>query len=73
MARRIIRRTQVEEKLNLSRSTIYAKFRLNPKRPRDFDPSFPKPIRLGGDGPSAAVGWFEDEIEAWLESRPRAA
>lgn len=33
------------------------------------DPTFPKAIDLGGDG--TVIGWFEDEVDAWLESRPR--
>ena len=34
----ILRRSQVEARTGLSRSTIYAKMRPNPKRPGDFDP-----------------------------------
>ena len=41
-----------------SRSTIYAKLRRNPKRPSDYDPSFPKPVAVG----AKAVGWIEAEI-----------
>lgn len=75
MTRRILRRTQLEQKLGLSRSTIYSKIKIkfNPRRPKEFDPTFPKPIRIGSGGPSAAVGWYEDEVDAWLESRQRAA
>lgn len=58
----IIRRKQVEARTGLSRSTIYAKLRHNPRRPGDFDPTFPKPISVG----VKAVGWIEGEIEAWL-------
>ena len=28
---------------------------------------FPAPLELGPN----SVGWYEDEIDAWLESRPR--
>lgn len=28
---------------------------------------FPRRVRIGPN----AVGWFEDEIQEWLESRPR--
>jgi prophage regulatory protein len=28
---------------------------------------FPKRVRLG----QCRVGWYEDEVAAWLESRPR--
>ncbi len=31
--------------------------------------AFPKKLRLG----SNSVAWSEEEIDAWLESRPRAA
>lgn len=61
----IIRRKQVEARTGLSRSTIYAKLRLNPKRPSDFDSTFPKPISVG----AKAVGWIEAEIDAWLTAQ----
>lgn len=61
----ILRRKQVEARTGLSRSTIYAKLRHNPKRPGDFDPSFPKPISVG----AKAVGWIEAEIDAWLTAQ----
>jgi predicted DNA-binding transcriptional regulator AlpA len=31
------------------------------------DGRFPPPIELGPN----SIGWFEDEIDAWLASRPR--
>ena len=52
----ILRRKQVEERTGLSRSTIYLRIQ---------EGSFPKPISLG----ERAVGWLENEIEAWLVSR----
>ena len=58
----IIRRKQVEARTGLSRSSIYARLRQNPKRPGDYDPTFPKPISVG----AKAVGWIEAEVEAWL-------
>ena len=58
----ILRRKQVEARTGLSRSTIYAKMRRNPKRPNDYDPTFPKPVSVG----AKAVGWIEAEIDAWL-------
>ena len=30
------------------------------------DPTFPKAIEIGG-----SIGFFEDEVAAWLEARPR--
>ena len=61
----IIRRKQVEARTGLSRSTIYAKLRHNPKRPGDYDPTFPKPVSVG----AKAVGWVESELDAWLISQ----
>jgi prophage regulatory protein len=61
----ILRRKQVEARTGLSRSTIYAKLKRNPRRPGDFDPSFPKPISVG----AKAVGWIEAEIDAWLAAQ----
>ncbi|TSE29335.1 AlpA family phage regulatory protein [Tepidimonas taiwanensis] len=61
----ILRRKQVEERTGLSRSSIYARLRPNPKRPGDFDPTFPRPVQLG----ARAVGWVEAEIDAWLAAR----
>lgn len=52
----ILRRKQVEERTGLSRSTIYLRIQ---------DGTFPRPINLG----ARAVGWLENEIEAWLASR----
>lgn len=57
----IIRLKELVALTGLSRSTIYDK--QNPKSPR-FDPSFPKKIHLG----ARAVGWFQEEIEVWLNS-----
>ena len=61
----ILRRKQVEARTGLSRSSIYARLRYNPKRPGDHDPTFPKPISVG----AKAVGWIEAEIEAWLTAQ----
>jgi prophage regulatory protein len=52
----ILRRKQVEQRTGLSRSTIYLRIQ---------EGSFPRPINLG----ARAVGWLENEIEAWLVSR----
>jgi prophage regulatory protein len=61
----ILRRKQVEARTGLSRSTIYSKIRHNPKRPGDFDPTFPTPVSVG----AKAVGWIEGEIDAWLTAQ----
>lgn len=62
---KIIRRKGVEARIGLSRSTIYAKLRRDPKRPGDYDPTFPRPIAIG----AKAVGWIEAEIDAWLTAQ----
>ena len=61
----ILRRKQVEARTGLSRSSIYARLRHNPKRPGDYDPTFPKPISVG----AKAVGWIESEIDSWLTAQ----
>ena len=62
----ILRRKQVEARTGLSRSTIYAKMRHNPKRPSEYDPTFPTPVSLGG---AHSVGWLEHEVEGWLAAQ----
>ncbi len=55
-ALQILRRKEVERRTRLSRSSIYAAIHAG---------KFPRPVSLG----ARAVGWVEDEIEAWLQSR----
>lgn len=50
----ILRRRQVEQRVGLTRSPLYARIKAG---------TFPKPIQLGS---SRAVGWLEHEIDAWL-------
>lgn len=50
----ILRRRQVEKRVGLTRSPLYARIRAG---------TFPKPVRLGN---SRAVGWIESEIDEWL-------
>lgn len=52
----ILRRRVVQDRTGLSRSTIYL---------RMAQGSFPKSVPLG----VRAVGWLEDEIEAWLQGQ----
>lgn len=61
MAGRTLRIKDLEERTGLSTSTIYD--RMNPDSPR-YAPDFPKSFPLGGK----AVGWNEDEVDAWLLS-----
>jgi prophage regulatory protein len=55
---RILRLPDVINRVGLKRASIYAAIAQG---------SFPKQITLG----DRAVGWIEQEIEAWLEARIR--
>lgn len=50
----ILRRRQVEKRVGLTRSPLYARIKAG---------DFPRPVQLGN---GRAVGWIEAEIEAWL-------
>lgn len=50
----ILRRRQVEKRVGLTRSPLYARIKAG---------TFPKPVQLGN---GRAVGWLEHEIDAWL-------
>ena len=63
---RIIRIKQVQERVGLSRSTIYD--RINERSPR-YDPEFPKPAKLG----AYAVGWLEESINEWINKRVKGS
>lgn len=56
----VIRLPAVKSKTTLSKSTIH---RL------EAEGKFPKRVRLGEN----STGWYEDEIDEWLTSRPRVA
>lgn len=58
---KILRRKQVEERVGLSCSTLYALIAAD---------KFPKPIQLSG---AQAVGWIESEIDAFLRERIAAS
>ena len=53
----ILRRRQVEKRVGLTRSPLYARIRAG---------TFPKQISLGG---GKAVGWIEAEVEAWIAAQ----
>jgi len=53
----ILRRRQVEKRVGLTRSPLYARIKAG---------TFPKPIQLGN---GRAVGWIEAEIDAWLTAQ----
>jgi prophage regulatory protein len=46
----------------IGRTTLYDK--MNPKSKR-YDATFPRPIKLS----LSAVGWFEQDIVDWLNSK----
>lgn len=54
----LLRRKAVEERLGLSRSTIYAAMQKG---------EFPRPLRIG----KRAVAWECSKIEEWLSARPQ--
>jgi prophage regulatory protein len=62
----VLRGKDVDSLLGISRSARYDK--LNPRSPR-FDPTFPKPIKLG----LASIGFVQSEIDGWVESRIRTS
>lgn len=69
MPQTLIKREQVSAKTGLGCSAIYARMTLNPKRPNDFDPTFPKPIKIG----ARSVAWIESEIDEWISARIAAS
>jgi prophage regulatory protein len=60
MAKRILRRPEVEACTGLSRSSIYLMAAAG---------EFPKPIKLG----KHASGWLESDVDAWIDSRVKAS
>ena len=63
---KILRIKAVQEKLGgISRSTLYAKTKYCRHKPSAFDPTFPRAIKIG----VKAIGWYEAEVDAWLETR----
>ena len=55
--RKILRPTEVASFLGISKPTFY--------RILHSDPNFPKKIQIS----TRCVGWFNEEIEAWLEKQ----
>lgn len=62
---RLLRLPEVLLLTGYKRSSIYGKTDPNS---RQFDPTFPRRVQLSRFG-RGAVGWFESEVMAWLESR----
>lgn len=59
---RVLRLKQVQDRIGLSRSTIYD--RLNVGSPR-YDSTFPRPLKIG----RSAVGWLEESVDDWIRSK----
>lgn len=55
---RLLRIEEVKERTGLSRTTIWR---------RERSGEFPTRVRLGDN----TVAWHENEVEDWIESRPR--
>lgn len=62
---KFLRRRQLETKTGLARSSIYARMKYDPRRPGQYDATFPLPIKLG----SRCVAWLENEVDAWMEAQ----
>ena len=58
MQPRILRRSEIETVIGLSRSSIYNMM---------AEGTFPKPMRLG----RRAVGWLESDVTDWLSNCQR--
>ncbi|MGB0499281.1 MAG: helix-turn-helix transcriptional regulator [Rubricella sp.] len=56
MSEVLLRRSEVEARTRLSRSTIYEWMKVG---------KFPKPVKLG----TRLVAWRRSDIDAWIESR----
>jgi prophage regulatory protein len=56
MSPKIIRRKEVEQRIGLACSTIYAMMAAQ---------KFPRPVRIG----RRAVGWLEEDIQNWLSDK----
>ena len=61
----ILRKKVVSRKTGLPFSTISAKYSPNPRRPSDYDPTFPTPIKLS----TRSIGWIEEEVDAWIQAQ----
>ena len=57
--RRLLRRKQVEQRVGLERSSIYARLQRG---------EFPKPVQLG----PKSVRLFEHEIDVWIAAKAEA-
>lgn len=62
----ILSASEVCKALSLGKTSLYAK--IDPESPY-YDPSFPKPIHLGG---GRRIGWRLGAIKEWLDAQAPA-
>lgn len=60
---KIIRMTELEKMLGISKQAIYARIRRG---------TFPKPVPLGGIGNTRRVGWLMSEVKGWLKEQAKS-
>jgi predicted DNA-binding transcriptional regulator AlpA len=65
--KRILRKSQVAKKTGLSESTIDNRCDVDSQY---FDSEFPQPRELGNGRSRSAIGWANDEVEHWIDTRP---
>jgi prophage regulatory protein len=61
-SKQMLRVSEIADWLNVSKTTIYKWVK---------DGNFPEPIILGEGDRSAASRWLKEEVDLWLQSRPR--
>lgn len=61
--RKLLRSRAVQEKTGYTRVTLW-------RKSRDPNDDFPLAVQLTPNGPLA---WYEDELDAWVASRPRVS
>lgn len=62
----VLRSWHVQKRLGVGNSTLYDW--MNERSPR-YDPTFPRPFKLG----ASAVGWLESDVCRWIEAKMAAA
>ena len=61
---RLIKMPVMAKKIAQGPSAIYAK--MDPES-KSYDETFPLPVKVSARG----VAWYEHEVDAWIQSRPR--
>jgi prophage regulatory protein len=61
-SKKMLRVSDIADWLNVSKSTVYKWVK---------EGNFPEPIILGEGDRSAASRWPLEDVQAWLDSRPR--